>query len=274
MYDWVIFSILGLVEGITEFLPISSSGHLIIARELLGATGTNSLAVDSVLQLGTILAVVVYFSKDLLTLAHTALKKVMGKPVAVEDGRLLLALIVGTVPAVILGILLESTMDTVFRNTHLVAYALIAGSAVFLLAEYISKRYRTQTGMEAVGFWKAILIGLFQALALIPGMSRSGMTISGGLFLGLSREASARFGFLLSVPIILGAGSKKFLELAGTGALGTIGVPLILGSVVAFVSGLLAIYILLKFLRTHPLYVFAVYRVLLAVTILMFLTPL
>ncbi|TSD05262.1 MAG: undecaprenyl-diphosphatase [Parcubacteria group bacterium Greene0714_7] len=273
MYDWVIFSILGLVEGITEFLPISSSGHLIIARELLGATGVNSLAVDSVLQLGTILAVVVYFSKDLLTLAHTAVKKVIGKPVRVEDGQLLLALIVGTVPAVFFGLFLESTMDTVFRNTHLVAYALIAGSVVFLLAEYVSKRYGAQTGMEAVGFWKAILIGLFQALALVPGMSRSGMTISGGLFLGLSREASARFGFLLSVPIILGAGSRKLLELAGVGGFDAIGAPLVIGSLVAFLSGLAAIHILLKFLRTHPLYVFAVYRVLVAVTILMFLAP-
>ncbi|MES2135355.1 MAG: undecaprenyl-diphosphatase UppP [Patescibacteria group bacterium] len=271
MGDWLIFSILGLVQGITEFLPISSSGHLIVVREILGANTANGLAVDAVLQFGTILAVVVYFFKDLLNLAHTALKRVLGKPVEAESSRLLIALIVGTIPAIIFGLFLEKTMDTLFRNTHLVAYALIAGSVVFLVAEYVSKRKETSLGVEAVGFWRSLCIGFFQSLALIPGMSRSGMTISGGLFLGLSREASARFGFLLSVPIILGAGLKKFFELNGAGAFTVIGTPLILGSVVAFVSGLLAIHFLLQFLRTHPLYVFAVYRVLLAVAILMLL---
>ena len=271
MHNWFIFSILGLVEGITEFLPISSSGHLIVARELLGATGGNSLAIDAVLQCGTILAVVVYFFKDLLNLAYTALRRVMGRPVRAEDERLLIALIIGTVPAVILGLFLEKTMDTVFRNTHLVAYALILGSLVFLCAEYISKQNRMHQGVEKVGIIKAFVIGLFQTVALVPGMSRSGMTISGGLFLGLSREAAARFGFLLSVPVIAGAGAKKLLELKGTGELAVLGAPLLLGALVAFVSGLLAIHFLLKFLRTHPLYVFAVYRILLALLILVFL---
>ncbi len=274
MHDWLIFSVLGLVQGITEFLPISSSGHLIIARELFSASTTNGLAVDAVLQFGTILAVVVYFFKDLLQLASTALKKVTGRAVKEEDSKLLIALIVGTIPALVLGLFLEKTMDTIFRNTHLVAYALIAGSFVFLIAEYISKRKGLSLGMQAVGFSQALFIGIFQSFALIPGMSRSGMTISGGLFLGLSREAAARFGFLLSVPIIAGAGLKKLLELSTAGELISIGAPLLLGSAVAFVSGLAAIHLLLKFLRTHPLYVFAVYRVLIAVAILLFLSPL
>jgi undecaprenyl-diphosphatase len=274
MHDWLIFSILGLVEGITEFLPISSSGHLIVARELLGATNANGLAVDAVLQFGTILAVVVYFFKDLLNLAYTALYRVLGKPVRKEDERLLVALIIGTVPAVILGFLLEKTMDTIFRNTHLVAYALIFGSLIFIFAEYLSRRGKKYGGVESVDFFKAFVIGLFQTIALVPGMSRSGMTISGGLFLGLSREAAAKFGFLLSVPVILGAGAKKFFELQSMGDLSALGTPLLLGSVMAFLSGLVAIHALLKFLRTHPLYVFAVYRVLLALAILVFLPPL
>lgn len=273
MHDWLIYSILGLVEGLTEFLPISSSGHLIIARELLGATGGTSLAIDSVLQLGTILAVVVYFFRDLLALAHTALKKVLGKPVKQEDTRLLIALIIGTIPGVVFGLFLEHTMDTLFRNTHLVAYALIVGSLIFLLADYVSKKKKATLGVESVGFWKGLTVGLFQCLALVPGMSRSGMTISGGLFLGLSREAAARFGFLLSVPIIFGAGAKKFLELYSTGTLTSIGMPLVLGSIVAFLSGLLAIHALLSYLKTHPLFVFAIYRVLVAVVILLFLAP-
>ncbi|MES2014509.1 MAG: undecaprenyl-diphosphatase UppP [Patescibacteria group bacterium] len=273
MHDWILFSILGLVEGITEFLPISSSGHLIVVRELFGATGGNSLAVDAVLQFGTILAVVVYFFKDLLNLAYTALYRITGRPVRKEDERLLVAMIIGTIPAFIFGLLLEHAMDTIFRNTHLVAYALIAGSAIFILADVVSKKKNSALGVESVGVWKALSIGFFQALALVPGMSRSGMTISGGLFLGLSREAAARFGFLLSVPIIAGAGLKKVLELSGTGAFGAIGAPLIWGSVIAFVSGLLAIHALLKFLRSHPLYVFAIYRVVLALLILIFLKP-
>lgn len=270
-HEVFIYSILGLIEGITEFLPISSSGHLILARSLLGAVNTNGLAVDAVLQLGTILAVVVYFSKDLLALALAGITRVMGKVPKRDDERLLIALIVGTIPALILGLLLENAMETIFRNTHLVAYALIAGSVIFILAEQFSKHQRTSYGVEKISWLQGLLIGFFQTLALVPGMSRSGMTISGGLFLGLSREAAARFGFLLSVPIILGAGLKKTFDLVSGGELATIGTPLLIGSVVAFVSGLLAIHVLLRFLRTHPLHVFALYRVLLAVSILLLL---
>lgn len=270
-HEALIYSILGLIEGITEFLPISSSGHLILARSLLGAVNTNGLAVDAVLQLGTILAVVVYFFKDLLTLALAGITRVMGKVPKRDDEQLLIAIIIGTIPALILGLLLESAMETIFRNTHLVAYALIAGSVIFVIAEQFSKHQRTSYGIEKISWLQGLLIGLFQTLALVPGMSRSGMTISGGLFLGLSREAAARFGFLLSVPIILGAGLKKTFDLVSGGELATIGTPLLIGSAVAFVSGLLAIHVLLRFLRTHPLHVFALYRVLLAVSILLLL---
>lgn len=271
MHDFLILSILGLIEGVTEFLPISSSGHLIIARELLGAVSPNALAIDAVLQLGAILAVVVYFFKDLRGLAYTAVYKILGRPVKDEEWQLLVALIIATVPALVLGIFLEKTMETAFRDTRLVAYALIVGSVIFLLAEHFSKRKPVKLGVESLGIMKSLGIGFFQALALVPGMSRSGMTISGGLFFGLSREAAARFGFLLSVPLIGAAGLKKFVELAGTGALSSsIGVPLLVGSAVAFLSGLLAIHVLLWFLRTYPLYVFVVYRVLLAVAILFF----
>ncbi|TAJ15950.1 undecaprenyl-diphosphatase UppP [Patescibacteria group bacterium] len=273
MYDIVIYSILGLIEGVTEFLPISSSGHLIVARSLLGVTSTQGLAVDAVLQLGAILAVVVYFYKDLISLLQAGAQRIIGRIPNQEDERLLLALFVGTIPALVLGLMLESFMDTVFRNTHLVAYALIAGSVVFIFAEYASKKYASKKGVESIGLWKALLIGFFQTIALVPGMSRSGMTISGGLFLGLSREASARFGFLLSIPIITGAGLKKFIELGTGGELIAIGLPLVVGSGVAFVSGLLAIHALLTFLRSHPLHVFTIYRVLLALSILFFLAP-
>lgn len=249
MHDVVAFSILGLVQGLTEFLPVSSTGHLILVREVFGITADHGLAIDAVLQLATALAVVVYFFKDILKL----------------DRQTLLALAAGTVPAVIAGLFLESTMDTVFRSATLVAYALLAGSLVMLAAEVFSKRIEQK---KEAGWGTGLVIGLFQCLALVPGMSRSGMTISGGLFMGLTRESAARFGFLLSVPIILGSGLKKLLELGFDGTLAAVGPDLLAGSAVAFASGLLAIHLLLLFVRTQPLYAFIAYRIVLAALIL------
>ena len=290
MAHWIVFSLLGLVEGLTEFVPISSSGHLIVAHELLGATGPDALAVDAVLQFGAVLAVIVYFFKDLVSLAYALLCTVTGKPVKPEEQRLLWALIVGTIPAVVLGLLLEKSMETIFRNTHLVAYALITGSLIMLGAEvaprlllgvrdFFAKKSLSpqsadlrspleESSLAPLSISKGFGIGLFQALALVPGMSRSGMTIAGGLFLGLSREQAARFGFLLSIPIILGSGAKKTLDLVHTGALSGLEIPLLLGTIAAFASGLTVIHWLLKFLRTRPLYVFIAYRVALAAVIL------
>jgi undecaprenyl-diphosphatase len=253
MHDVVAFSILGLVQGLTEFLPVSSTGHLILAREVFGFSTDHGLAIDAVLQLATATAVAVYFFKDILNLLR------------LKDRQLLYALIAGTIPAVILGLLLESEMATVFRSATLVAYALIAGSLVMLAAEFFSKRIEQK---KETGWVAGLVVGLFQSLALIPGMSRSGMTISGGLFMGLTREAAARFGFLLSVPIILGSGAKKLLELGFDGTLNAVGPDLLVGTAIAFASGLLAIHVLLLFVRTQPLYVFIVYRVVLAALIL------
>jgi undecaprenyl-diphosphatase len=198
---------------------------------------------------------------------------VIGRETQSTDRSLLIALIVGTIPAVFFGLLLENSMDTVFRNTDLVAYALLVGSAIFVLAEYVSTQKKEKLSLETIGWKKGILIGLFQSIALIPGMSRSGMTISGGLFFGLTREAAARFGFLLSVPIIFGSGIKKIFELSGTGVLQSYEMPLLFGTVVAFVSGLASIHVLLMFVRTQPLYIFALYRVLLAFALLFVLFP-
>ena len=267
--DFFSYTILGLVEGVTEFLPVSSSGHLILAREILGVTA-NGLAVDAVLQLATVLAILVYFWKDILNLFYTALYLILRKPVRKEDAALLGALIIGTIPGVILGLLLEREMETVFRNSHLVAYALIAGSVLLLAAEYASKRIGKNLSIVGVGVWQGLIVGLFQSLALVPGVSRSGATIAGGLFLGFSRETAARFGFLLAVPIVLGSGLKKLFELSQGGELATLGMPLLWGSVVAFLSGLLAIYALLAFVRKQPLYVFIAYRILMAGAILLF----
>jgi undecaprenyl-diphosphatase len=181
--------------------------------------------------------------------------------------------VIGTIPGVILGIFLEKTMDTLFRNTHLVAYALIAGSVLMVFAERFSRHTR-QRGIEKITLGKGFAIGLFQTLALIPGVSRSGATISGGLILGLTREAAARFSFILSIPIIVGAGAKKFLDLSQGGMLAGLGWPLLFGTAIAFISGLLVIHWLMRFLRTQTLYSFAIYRVVVALVILFFLPPL
>lgn len=262
MSEVLSFLFLGVVEGLTEFIPVSSSGHLILVREFWGFMD-GGLSADAVLQLAAVLALVVYFWKDILGLVYTALAWVTGRTTEATERNMLLAIIVGTVPAIIAGLYLESLMETTFRSAHLVAYALIVGSAVMLSAEYWASRE-----VRSLTWWRGFVVGLFQCLALVPGMSRSGMTIAGGMFLGLTREQAARFGFLLSIPILAGSGLKKLYELYSVGFIDTAGVPLLVGFVAAFVSGLLAVHLLLLIVRKTPLTVFVVYRVALAVLIL------
>ncbi len=271
--------ILGVVEGLTEFIPVSSTGHLIITHQLLGLTTGDTLGIDATLQLAAGCALLAYFFKDFLALAYTALYKITGRPVEKEQERLMWAIIVGTIPAVILGLLLEHAMETIFRNVHLVAYATAAGAVVMLFAERSFRRHAQKNILADVpalsmsdvtpkrGFW----LGLWQCLPLIPGMSRSGMVISGGLFMGFSREAAARFSFLLSVPIIFGSGAKKILELWGSGALQNDWQFIAAGCVASFITSILAVSWLLKYLRTHSLTPFIIYRFALAVVIFLFL---
>lgn len=257
---------LGVVQGLTEFLPVSSTGHLILARELFGLETEFGLAVDALLHLATAFAVLVYFRRDIFSLARAAVRFFLRQPIEHRERVLLLSLILGTIPAGIAGFFLEETMDTLFRSAELVAWVLLLGSALFLVAEYVGKRYPLKHG---ISIWRGVIIGCFQALALVPGLSRSGATISGGLMLGLSREDAARFAFLLSFPIILGAGLKKVLELEGAGVFASDTLPLALGGLAAFVSGMLAIHYLIRFLKNHTLLVFVAYRVAIAVVVLL-----
>lgn len=252
--------ILGIVQGLTEFIPVSSSGHLILVRQFLGIVGTNDLAVDAVLQLATILAVVVYFRKDILDMCVTFFRIVSRKEVEVQKSSLVYAVIVGTIPALVLGLLLEKKMDTLFRDVHLVAYALIAGSVLMFFAEKSARQ------LSALTPKKGFVIGLFQSLALVPGVSRSGATISGGLFQGLTRSEATRFSFLLSFPIIMGSGLKKLFELITVGEF--MSAPLGVSFLCAFIVGLIAIHYLLKYLNRHSLSVFIWYRIVLAILIL------
>lgn len=252
--------ILGVVQGITEFLPVSSTGHLILAHSIMGVQSNSSLAFDAILHLATALAVLVYFFDEVFLLVQTLLRKLGRLPVNDKDLKMVKALAIGTIPAVILGLLLESYMETLFRNPILVAVVLVLGSGLFLFAEYVYQNsFHTGEFDAKTGF----KIGLFQTLALIPGMSRSGATISGGMLLGFSRHEAARFAFLLSLPILIGAGSKKLLELLSASS-EVVWFPIVMGALAAFVVALLAIHFMLSFVRKHTLWPFIWYRITLA----------
>ncbi len=265
MADFSLFTLLGLIQGVTEFLPISSTGHLILVREWLGSTDSFGLAEDAVLHLATALAVLVYFKKDITALVLGSFSAVKGWKIN-RELKLAIALIIATIPAVAVGLSLEGYIESSLRGSVIVAIGLIVGSGVFLLAEYIGKKI---TEKKDITLRKSVALGVFQAFALLPGMSRSGMLISGGLLLGLSRYEAARFGFLLAFPIILGAGVLKLYELFETGALITLGAPLLWGAIIAFLSGIAAIHTLLGFVRTHSLMPFVFYRLALASVILL-----
>lgn len=252
--------VLGAVQGITEFLPISSTGHLVLVRSFFEIASTNALAFDAVLHLATVAAVMVYFRADIFNLLNATRRVLSRLPVNEKDITLVKALVIATIPAVILGLLLESYMETLFRNPLLVAGVLIAGSVLFMYAEW---RYINSVQDNEMSTKKGLLIGLFQTLALIPGMSRSGSCIAGGMILGLTREEATRFSFLLALPVLGGAGSKKLLELMLSPE--PVAWSLIMvGALSAFLVGLGAIHFMITFLRKHTLWPFVWYRVILA----------
>ncbi|MFM2381868.1 MAG: hypothetical protein RLZZ76_635 [Candidatus Parcubacteria bacterium] len=257
-------SVLGLVQGLTEFLPVSSTGHLILTRTLFNIDNTHGLAFDAVLQLASVAAVFVYFFPDVWMLTQTLLRKLGRLPVNRRDEILLYALLIGTIPAFIGGVLLESYMSSLFRSPLLVAIVLILGSVFFMVAEYM---YQNKPRTNDMSIPTGLKIGLFQVLALVPGMSRSGATIAGGMLLGLTRVEAARFAFLLSIPIITGAGLKKLLELIVSDEV-ILWTPLAVGSAVSFITSLVAIHFLLAFVRTHTLWPFIWYRIILACFVL------
>jgi len=241
--------ILGFVEGATEFIPISSSGHLIIFRQILGVNSFGGLAFDAMLQLSASLAILVYFWEDVLHLIQDTWKIITKQNLEQQNKILLYTILIGTIPAIVFGLLFEQWMETVFRNIELVALTLVLGSILFWYAEKVAK----QDKLLSLG--RGVIVGFFQCLALVPGVSRSGATISGGLIVGLSKDEAVRFSFLLSLPILLGAGLKKVFNF---------GLPLFLGSVTAFITGLIAINFLIKYLKNHNLNIFIWYRVILA----------
>src|SRR5215212_4543507 len=244
--------VLGIVQGLTEFLPISSSGHLIIVPALLSWHDPfiESLAFAVMLHVATLAALLLYFARDWVRLVPAGLAAIRDRSFRGDpDRRLAWLLAATTVPAVIVGVALNDLIETVFREPRLVAMTLVAGAIILWLADRLGSRRRT---IDRLTFGSALAIGAAQALALIPGVSRSGISISAGLFAGLDREAAARFAFLMATPITAGAGlweARKIL--AGEAGVDLPLVPLLAGMVVSLLSGLAAIAVLLRFVRSR-----------------------
>lgn len=246
---------LGLLQGATEFLPVSSSGHLILAQEFFGIS-LGGLAFDVTLHLGTLLAILVYFRNDFYSLGRAFFFLDKGEQ-ADRLRRQVFYIVIATIPAVIAGVLLEDTVETTFRSPLLVAVTLSALGFLLWLGEKKGTRSR---GIESMRLKDAGIIGLAQAFAIIPGVSRSGSTITAGLFLGLERPVCALFSFLLSAPIIFGAGIYQVPRIMEQGINGRQSLFYLFGFASSAFFGYLFIAFLMRFVRTRSLSVFAYYR--------------
>ena len=260
--------VLGIVQGLTEFLPISSSGHLIVVPALLGWDDPfiESLAFAVMLHVATLAALLIYFARDWIRLVPAGLAAIRDRSFRGDpDRRLAWLLVAASVPAAILGVVLNDLIETVFREPRLVAVTLVAGAIILWLADRLGSRARR---IEDMTFRTAVGIGVAQALALVPGVSRSGISISAGLFAGLDRASAARFAFLMATPITAGAGlweARKILS--GEAGVDLPVLPLVAGMLASLLAGLLAIAVLLRYLRTHGVGIFVLYRVVLAAVI-------
>ena len=259
--------VLGLVQGITEFLPISSTAHLRIVPELLG-WGDPGAAYSAIIQLGTVFAVIIFFGKDLLGLARAFFAGLAArKPFGTPEARLAWFVIVGTLPAVIAGLAFKKQIETTLRSLQVVAASMVVLAIFLFLAEKLASHRRS---MGQMTWTDSVVIGCCQALALVPGSSRSGTTLTGGLALGLKREDAARYSFLLSIPINTAAAVLELKHSLHDPHRVSAGM-MVLGVVVAFGSGLTVIAGLLRFLRTRTTLVFVVYRVVLGLFLLFML---
>lgn len=255
--------VLGLVQGLTEFLPISSSGHLRIVPALLGWPDPGA-GFTAVIQLGTMAAVLIYFRADLWRIARAWLRE-LRVPVrqASQQARLGWFIVAGTIPISIFGFVFRDQIESGARSLYLIGSALILFSFVMVLAERVGTRQR---GLAEMNGRDGFFIGMAQSLALVPGVSRSGATISAGLFRGFDRVAAARYSFLLSVPAVVLSGLFELRKVGEAGG-ASVGATAI-ATLVAFATGYLAIAWLLRYLSTHTLEIFVVYRIALGALVL------
>jgi undecaprenyl-diphosphatase len=259
--------ILGIIQGLTEFIPISSTGHLIIAEKLMGLDATMSpqqiTAFIAVIQLGTLVAVIVYFFRDLISITlgfingNLGLLKARRDSSARKASRLGWMIILGTLPIAIVGLAAKNIIEgDLTKNFYVIGTSMIVWAVILWLAELLGKRRRE---LEHVGLRETLAVGIAQAFALIPGSSRSGTTIAGALFVGMTREAAARFSFLLSIPAIGASGLlelREAIQLLSETSMANLAVA----TIVAAISGYASIAFLINYLRTHSTLVFIIYR--------------
>ena len=256
---------LGIIQGLTEFLPVSSSGHLLLAQYFLGLNQDSfGLTFDAAIHSGTVLAVVSFFRRDLAGMTSAFLRSLPKPDLAEPEVRLAYLILAATVPAALTGFLLEGFLATAVRSPWVVVFNLAFVGVLFLVAEAVGHKNKRAS---ALSFSGALGVGLAQAAALVPGVSRSGATITLGLFLGLKREEAARFSFLMSVPIIAGAAGLSLAQVVGDGLGGHEAMLFGAGLVSSALVGYIAISFLLSFLTNHSLKVFAYYRFALAAVV-------
>lgn len=259
--------ILGIVQGIGEFLPISSSAHLILVRFLFNfpeMEASFETAFDVALHFGTLLAVLFVYWKDWLKLAGGAIKYVAKKEKSFE-AKMFLYLVLATIPGAIIGLIFEGIIEELVRSNVIIIAILLAimGVLIYIGDKWAAKKYKNETEYEKMTFKQTFIIGLSQALAVIPGFSRSGTTILAARLLGVSKEAAAKFTFLLSTPIIFGAAVLKFKDL-----IVGFNMSVVVGIITAAIVGVLSIKFLLRYIKKNDFAIFAYYRVIFAIIIL------
>lgn len=251
--------LLGIIQGLTEFLPISSSAHLVLTPALLRWEQDIPFAFDVLVQVGTLVAVIVYFWQDLLKIGWAFLQGLRNRqPFAQPDSRLGWFLILASIPAGVLGLALKDRVEEAFNSPIATALFLLGTAALLMGAERIGKRQR---GFTEISWLDAIWMGLFQALAIFPGISRSGATMSGGLFRHLDRPSAARFSFLMSIPIMLAAGLAALVDFFQSPDMGVQAPAMLAGFITSMIVGYLSIRWLLSYLSRHSFYLFAGYCV-------------
>lgn len=260
--------ILGIIQGLTEFLPVSSSAHLVLIPYLFNWNLPESqvFPFDVLVQIGTLVAVIIYFWKDLITILKAFFRGLVErKPFEEPNARLGWYLILETIPAGLAGVLLKSKVEAAFNSPRLTAYFLIATAVMLLAAEFFSRRSRNLVDLK---WYDALWIGVFQAIAIFPGVSRSGSTITGGMTRNFDRPSAARFSFLMSIPVMIAAGGMSLSDLFEVPDLGSFLPILAVGFVTALLVGYLSIHWLISFLKKHSLVYFAAYCAILAIAVI------
>jgi undecaprenyl-diphosphatase len=267
--SWVQVIVLSILQGLTEFLPISSSGHLAIASRVFFDADAGA-SFTAVTQIGTEVAVLLYFARDIARMVKAWFGGLFDAARRDADYRLAWYVIIGSIPIGIIGLVFKDEIRTGARNLWLIAVALIAFSVVIAAAEYFGRQTRH---MEQLTWRDSVTVGLAQCLALIPGVSRSGATISAGLFLGVDRALAARFGFLLAIPAVFASGLFSLPDAFAPSGVGMSanGPQLVVAMLIAFVVGFAAVAWFLRFLVRHSMYWFVAYRVLLGTVVLILL---